>query len=413
MAAIPQPRDWRTDGPPPAPIALALLFVLTPFAALGCASAHPGLVSDDLACAPEDLRSVWWSGEGGFFGQGELLVDGDGSHALVADDFRAASFGLADGVRAEASRSRLDLADVAGLRVAMPRLEVDALGRNDLAGATDVFAIGTEGPLASIPWVVSRAEGGYTTVLARVGQTNDHVTLLERATRGAESERVFLRRVRVSEPSDEQRHEITSDVSLGASWGPAPLFLVDEAREVAFLVHSSEDAGAVEVLRVSLSTGERRAAHITLAEPAAVLGRSLLGAPETAVLDVALSDDGATLFATTRDGRLRELDAESLEEIGAPRASTLVVANPETYLPTLRSPLAISPHGAWLAQLDAEGRVAISPRAGGAAVSLTSVTSVTVTSEGARTPNAMAVRFLPDGLLVVTDAGVERFRCAE
>lgn len=388
--------------------------LVAPCVALGCASVHPpGVVSDDLACAPEDLRSVWWSGEGGFFGQGELLVGGDGSHVLVADDFRATSFALADGTRSEARSSRLDLADVAGLRVAMPRRVVDALGRHDLAGATDVFAIGTEAPLVSIPWVVSRAEGGYTTVLARVGQASDHVTLLERATRGGESERVFLRRVRVSDPSDEQRHEITADVSLGPSWSPGPLFVVDEAREVAFLAHSSEDARALEVLRVSLVSGERSSARVVLAEPGDVVGRSLLDAPETAVLDVTLSDDGATLFATTRDGRLRELDAESLEEIGAPRASALVVANPETYLPTLRSPVAISPHGAWLARLDAEGRVAISPRAGGGSVSLASVTSVTVTTEGARTPNAMALRFLPDGLLVVTDAGVERFRCAE
>ncbi|MBN8614027.1 MAG: hypothetical protein J0L92_25745 [Deltaproteobacteria bacterium] len=381
----------------------------------GCASAHPSVVSDDLACAPEDLRSAWWSGEGGFYGYGDLLVDRDTTHVLVADDFRAATLRLSDGQRAEARSSRLDLLDVAGLRVAMPRMRVDVSGASDLAGATDVFEIGDETPLVTIPWIAPRDEGAYASVLAHVGQSSDRVTMLERVRSAPTAEeRIFLRHVRVSDPSDEQRVEITSDLSLGESWGPAPWLLVDEAREVAFLVYSSDDeAPSVRILRVALATGVRTASSIVLTEAAPVLGRATIGAPEASVLDATISDEGSTLFLTTRDGALRELDADTLDEIGAPRSSVLVVANPDTYLPTLRSPVALSPHGAWIAQLDAQGHVAIAPRLGGEMITLPSSAPALDVTDGARGPNAMLVRFLPDGLLVITDAGVERFRCAE
>ena len=383
-------------------------------ALVGCASAHPSVVSDDLACAPEDLRSAWWSGEGGFYGYGDLLVDRDTTHVLVADDFRAATLRLSDGQRAEARSSRLDLLDVAGLRVAMPRMRVDASGASDLAGATDVFEIGNETPLTTIPWISPRDEGAYASVLAHVGQSSDRVTMLERVRSAPTAEeRIFLRRVRVSDPSDEQRVEITSDLSLGESWGPAPWLLVDETREVAFVVYSSDEARSVRILRVALATGARTASSLALTEAAPVLGRATIGAPEASVLDATISDEGSTLFLTTRDGALRELDADTLEEIGAPRSSGLVVANPDTYLPTLRSPVAVSPHGAWIAQLDAQGHVAIAPRAGGATITLPSSAPALEVTDGARGPNAMLVRFLPDGLLVITDAGVERFRCAE
>lgn len=380
----------------------------------GCASAHPSFVSEDLACAPEDLRSMWWSGEGGFYGQGDVVVDHDASHVLVADDFRAATLRLSDGERAEARVSRLDLVDVAGLRIAMPRMRVDSSGASDLAGATDVFAIGTEAPLASIPWIVSRDLGSYTTVLTRIGQSSDRITLLERVIRApGETEQVFLRRVRISDATEEQRVEITTDVSLGESWGPAPSMLVDESRAIVFLAYTSEEARAVRVLRVELASGSRTSRTITLGDAASILGHATIGAPETALLDATLADDAATLFVTTRDGALRELDADTLDEIGAPRASTIVVANPDTYLPTLRSPIAVSSHGTWLAQLDAEGHVAIAPRAGGAAITLPSSAPEVELTDGSRGPNAMLVRFLDDGLVVITDGGVERFRCPE
>lgn len=377
----------------------------------GCASAQPSFVADDLACAPEELRSAWWS-DGGFFGYGDLVLDGDASHVLVADDFRAATLRLVDGERAEARVSRLDLEDVAGLRIAMPRLVPDPSGALDLAGATDVFVIGDEAPIASIPWVVPRSEGAYVTVLSRVGQSSDRVTLLERVSAPTgETERVFLRRVRVSDPSDEQRITLTDVVSLGESWRPSPSLLVDETREVAYLAYSSEDAGTVHVVRAALASGGIADTRIVLDEAAPVLGRATIGAPETALIDAVLTNDGASLLLTTRDGALRELDAETLEEIGAPRASTLVVANPDTYLPTLRSPVAISPRGRWLAQLDREGRVVIAPREGGASITLASEAPVVVESDGSTGPNAMLLRFLDDGLLVITDAGVERYRC--
>ncbi len=381
---------------------------------LGCASAHPSFVSGDLACAPEDLRSAWWS-EGGFFGQGELLVDADASHVLVADDFRAATLRLADGERAEARASRLDLVDVAGVRIAMPRMRADASGAVDLAGATDVFAIGEDAPLASIPWVMSREGGGYTQVIARVGQTHDRVTLLEHGRSTPEAtERVFVRRTRVSDPSDEQRFELTDDVvGLPQFWGTAPWFLVDAAHDVAFVGYDVDEGHAARLVRVDLATGARVITNLSLGEPSVVHGRATIGAPELALVDVTLTSDGATIFATTRDGAIREIDARSLEEIGAPRSTTLVVANPDTYLPTLRSPIATSPRGSWLAQLDAEGHVVVVPRDGGAAVALASAAPEVMHDDGSRGPNAMLVRFLADGLLVITDAGVERFRCGE
>lgn len=387
----------------------------------GCAGDHPLVTSatGDLACEPEQLRSAWWSdGRGPFYGgNGEIVLNAAGTHVLLEDMFRSQSIRLADGVRSEAAQLTVELTDVAGVRFAMPRMQTDAEGRSDFAGATDVFAIGTPTPLAGIPWIVPRDASGYTQVAAHVAQAGDHAVLVERAVRfGAADAGVWLRSVRVSSPSDEIRVDLASALTTGTGSYESPFsILVDETHGVVFVTLGRQLDAPPSITRVDLASRAVTTTVLTLDPAAPLLGIAHVGEPGTQLLDVALASDGSVLFVTTRDGRLRVIDAATLAEAGAEVPVGVVVANADTYLPSVRSPVAVSAHDELLAMLDEMGRVVIVDAA-------TMAPLATLTSQAPllrdidlmveRGPRPIALRFLDDGLLVVTDTGAERFACA-
>jgi hypothetical protein len=287
-------------------------------------------------------------------------------------------------------------------------MTTDALGRSDSAGLTAVLVIGDATPVASIPWLVAADASGYTEVLAHVGQTSDRATLVERAVVFGGSDRgLWLRSVRVSSPSDEQRVDLSHALEpAGASYESAFAIAVDDARNVVFLSNGPQMA-APRIARVDPATGAIATTSFELGAAAPLVGMAYVGAPGTQLLDVVLSPDGALLYATTRDGVLHTLDAATLDEIGMPRTVGIVVANQETYIPSLRSPVASTAHGTYVASLATDGRVEIVD-----AITHRVRTMLTSASTTMQPPRPMHLRFLSDGLLVLSDSGIERFRCA-
>ena len=383
---------------------------LVALAMAGCAGEHAAIASapTDLACAPDALRSAWWS-EGGviYGGRGELSVVVTSSHLLVADEFRAFTVRLSDGTRSGESMPIGALSDARGVRFATPRMAVDAAGRSDYAGSTDVLSIGMDAPLANVPWIVPRRSDGYSVVLGHAGQTDDHVVLLERAvTFGGPDAGLWLRRVRVSSPADEQR------VDLAALLEPAPPtytfpfgILVDETRGIAFVTTAPQAAPAV-VVRVDPASGATVRRDVAMGDPAPLHGSPAVGEPTTRLLSTWLEGDGEQLYATTRDGLMHTFDASTLDEIAPPRPVGVVVANEDTYLPSLESPVAATAHGALLAYLDTDGDVVIEDVATGEITRIVSAAPV-----GRTTPRPVFLQFVDDGLLLVDDAGVELLRC--
>jgi hypothetical protein len=393
-------------------LSLALLLAIG-----GCGTEHdaPTAVTQDLACEPEQLRSVWWSEAGPFFGggSGEVTLDPSGTHVFIDDMFRSTAVRLSDGTRSAPGTSTLELTDAAGVRVALPRMTTDAQGHNDYAGITDVSAIGTASPLASIPWIVPPDANGYTEVAAHADQTGDRVFLVERAIAYGHADRgLWLRSMSVSTPSDEHRVDLLATLDPSTMvLGPPYTIVVDEPRGIAF-VTNTQQASSPRITRIDPVTGQLVTTTLTVGAPAALVGQATIGAPGTQLLDVALSADGRSLLASTRDGVVHTLDASTLEEIGAPLAVGVVVANADSYLPSVRSPVAATVHGVFVATLAADGRVRIVDTRGGAVRTTLTSTSMPRALDGSPAiPRVMQLRFLDDGLLVVSDGGVERYRC--
>lgn len=383
----------------------------------GCASEHSSAVpaTGELACEPEALRSAWWSdGAGPFYGgTGEIVLDPSGTHVLIEDTFRATSVRLSDGVRSEGSVPTVELAEVRGIRFATPRMATDAAGRSDYAGATDVLAIGDPTPLATIPWIVPRDADGTTQVVAHVGQTSGRAVLVERAFAFGGAERgTWLRSMDLGDLAAEQRVDLAATVApVDLSFEAAFTLVVDEGSGVAF-VSNAPQTSAPRIVRVDPDTGAIATTTLALGAPAPLLGTPFVGEPGTQLLDVALAGDGTTLYATTRDGRLHVLDATTLEALEGARTVGVVVANEDTYLPSLRSPVAATEHGTFVAEVGSDGRIEIvDARTGAVRTTLASVAHPTDVDGHPTFPRAMHLRFLPDGLLVVSDVGVERFRC--
>ena len=110
-------------------------------------------------------------------------------------------------------------------------------------------------------------------------------------------------------------------------------------------------------------------------------------------------------------------DAFTLEPLGAPMPVGVVVANTDTYLPSVESPVATSLRGAFLATLDELGSVVIRDAISHELLA-TLTPPVLLTDEDAAHSagtehglRPMRLRFLSDGLLVISDGAVERFRC--
>jgi len=86
------------------------------------------------------------------------------------------------------------------------------------------------------------------------------------------------------------------------------------------------------------------------------------------------------------------------------------VAHPNTYLPSIQSPVAYSSGGQWLATVDAEGRIALVDLAAGVITDrIEQPFAPTHPEDGPPVP--LAIRFLEDGLLIATTHGVARLGC--
>jgi hypothetical protein len=382
----------------------------------GCVGAHEASAraTMDLACAPDELRSAWWS-EGGPVYVGDIVVSPSGTHLLLDDQFRSASVRLSDGARSDGSRPTVELSDVTGVRFASPRMTVDAEGRHDYAGATDVFAVGTATPLVGVPWIVARDGGGYSQVVANVSQTIDRAIIVERSIRFGEPDGgVWLRAVRFSGTEEARIDLRTATPDRSVSFESPFSIVVDEARDVVFVATGEQVEAAPAITRVDLASEAVTTVHLEVGESAPFIGLAHVGDPGTQLLDVALTSDGARLLVTTRDGRLRMLDAETLA-VSDEASVGVVVANQDTYLPSLRSPVATSAEDGLLAMLDEAGRVVIVDAATMSPVATLDSAAPRTTPDPEHLDDgearAMVLRFLDDGLIVVTDRGIERFRC--
>ncbi|UJR84783.1 hypothetical protein [Sandaracinus amylolyticus] len=130
------------------------------------------------------------------------------------------------------------------------------------------------------------------------------------------------------------------------------------------------------------------------------------------VLGTAISDDERVLAVTGRDGLLRRFDTTTLGMIGEPIEVGMDIANPITYLPSIESPVALSPTGAWLAHVDAEGAIVVRDAASGeVATRLALPFEAREDVAALGPPVAMALRFVDDGLVVAASSGVARFGC--
>lgn len=382
----------------------------------GCAGEHGTVApsTGELACAPEQLRSAWSSadGLGTFYGSaGALTLNAAGTHVLVQDLFRSISVRLSDGAESDGTQPTVQLTDVAGVRFAEQAMTTNAQGQSDYAGATQLFVVGDTTPLASIPWIVPRDAAGYTQVVAHVGQTSDRAVLVERAmVFGGTARGVWLRSIDVASTS-EQRVDLASALEPAGIAFDAPFeLLVDEARGVAFVTNGPQES-APQITRVDPASGTVTSTTLVQGAPAPLVGVAAVGEPGTQLLAAALDGDGATLRVTTRDGVLHTLDATTLDEIGPPEPVGVVVANPDTYLPSLRSPVAATPHGTVVASITTDGHVAVEDSVTGARATLVSGATAHDVDGQPTLPHVIHLRFLPDGLLVVSDAGIERFRC--
>ncbi len=385
----------------------------------GCAWDHepsrsPSPAPSELSCAPEDLEPGWWTEYAGGIYDGEVPVtlNASGTHALVEGAYGAFSVRLADGRTVGGAATAATLDDLAGVRFVEQRRAMDALGRWDFAGATDVLAVGDSAPLAQIPWIVPRDDSGYTQVVGRVGQSMDRALLVERAVLfGGGTRGTWLRSVALGSSHDEWRVDLGRELEPAEGLDPVFGLLLDEATGVAFVTTGPQSVEP-RVTRVDAAAGSVVSRRLVLGSPAPVVGRAVVGEPDTQLLHAALSGDGALLFVTTRDGVLQTLDAGTLEPVEAPRAVGIVVANEDTYIPSLRSPVASTEHGTFVAALASDGHVRIIEASTGATrATLTSVARPVDVEGNPTFPRPMQMRFLLDGLLVVTDAGVERFRC--
>lgn len=390
---------------------LRLLAVLIASVPAGCALQDPPSVAatEGLACHPSALRSAWWS-EGGptlLDSSADVVVNGALTHMLVSDVFRPAALRLSDGTRTGDGTAIAAMEVLAGVRYAEEAISVDAAGRHDLAGATEVLEIGRSVPVASIPWLVPRSDRGYSHVVATVSQTTGRTFLLEQATFfGGEEVGLWLRAIGADRA--EQRIDLTTVVPDGSGY----TLVVDEPRDVIFVLTGEQSDAPPSITRVRLDDGTAETIALELGAPAPILGHAHVE-PAAEILDAAISHDGATLLVSGRDGLLRVLDAETLETTGETVRVVVQAANGDTYLPSLRSPIAFSGDDALVAVVGPEGEVVVLERATWVAVAtLDSLAPVIAgTPDGDVVPSEMALRFLHDGLVVVSDAGVERFSC--
>lgn len=167
--------------------------------------------------------------------------------------------------------------------------------------------------------------------------------------------------------------------------------------------------GALGVARVDLAS-----ARTTLVFPvdpsiiAAIDGPAPhIGGVDPVILAAAVTDDELAIVA--RDGMLRRLDLATLAPIAEPMRVPIFSANWDTYMPSVESPVAYSTGGALLAHVSGETTITIRSTETGEPVATLELPFAARPDGGV--PPPMAMRFVPDGLVVSTSHGVARYGC--
>lgn len=368
----------------------------------------PGPVVGDLACPPSELALAWAREDGtaAFFHPVSLDVAPGDALFLVRSDFGSAAVRARDGEHVVIARG-------GPLDAAWSRsVEVDPGTRE-----VRVRAVATGEVLATLA-AAPAGEGFYGTTRATLTDDGARALVLECDRSGAgDASRTLLRELTIATGA-EVRVELP--LACSASWS-SPSAIVPLPGERAAIVASLRapgpewtDEGAAparSIARVDFASGA-----VVIAEPisdvlAEVHGRPAIGGISFDVLAVAAGGDARALALVGRDGLLRRLDARTLAPIAEPIEVAIHVANPDSYLPSLESPLALSVGGALLAHVDAEGAIVVRDAATGAIGARLEMPFDREAPRSLGPPALMALRFVDDGLIVAGSSGTARFAC--
>jgi len=367
----------------------------------------PAPAREELACAPSELALAWSREDA--FGSAYHPVELDvapGGALFATRSMMVGSVGrMADG--SSVTHLESGAADARWARV----VELDPESR-----VVRVRDVATGEILATLTPSAS-PDGWHATSVAAIAPDGSVAFVVECATDFATSE---ASATLIAHRVGGEERRVALPAACGDPWLQTPM-LVPTADGTSIVVAALREPGArrlddgtpppqLVLARVDVESGETILA--TSGDPtriAPVDGHAHIGTPESpGIVAVALSADGTTLLVAARDGVVRTLDAATLDEIGPPADATLVVANPDTYLPSVESPVAISPGAGWIAYVG-EDRSVVVRDAAGVASAILALPFDDRDGDGGGAP--MAIRFVRDGLLVASDRGVARFAC--
>jgi hypothetical protein len=207
------------------------------------------------------------------------------------------------------------------------------------------------------------------------------------------------------------------EIECEPHWTPSPSpILLEDTVHGTLLVLSADG----EIFKVDPDRGvvQSRAevmgprSGMTIGLPSAV---TPFNAESGGVLSAALSGDGSALVLSGLDGMLHIVDPDTLESRDPGVEIGKVYANGDTYMPSIESPVAISPDGQTLAFLDPMGRVALRRMSdGGEIATLDGPFPGATADPSAGFPGApMAILLSNERVTVSYQAGFASWGCVE
>lgn len=370
----------------------------------------PGVTpaTEELACAPSELALAWSREDpaGGIYAPARISVAPGGALFATRSYFGGTVARAGDG--SLLAHLAVGAFDGAWSRTVEVDAETNVATVRDLASGS---VLATIAPTA-LP------EGWYARSQPAISGDGSTAFVIECAEAPATSERSATL--------------IAHRIGGAEQRVPLPVRCVDSWRGVTSLVSSTDGSWVVlagifepgmldpdgmhppahSIVRVDLASGAVLVA--TPGDPTRVGtidGTAYIPPEPAGVLDIQLSDDAETIAVATRDGFGRRLDADTLEPIGAPFAVTLAIANHDTYMPSVESPLAISSRGSFVAHVG-EGRSLVVRDSSGTALATVALPFADLDGDGLDRGGApMAIRFVHDGFVVATDRGAVRYAC--
>jgi hypothetical protein len=363
----------------------------------------------ELACDPEEIELAWVDEEAEqTYGGVSLALDP--RLGLIAR--RDRSFG------GELRRAQDGLA----LGRVSPGGALDAAWARTVivdAGAREAIVRDTStGARVAVVAASALDEGWFGGLDAQLSADGSRVLLLEcLRSPSTEAGRAIVRSVDVADPSSEVRVELEHVCGLEWVW---PSRLLPLATRDAVLVaglrrpgpsfEGGEPAPAPGVALVDLDARIAREVDVGVGEAIEPRGGSLSTAYTGTLLSAALSPDERELAIAGWDGRLHRLDTATLAPIAEPFDVGVAIANPETFLPSVESPIAHA--GRWLAHADGEGRIVLRDVASGRTARTFELPfdASAPSFEGDRSA-AMAITFTSDGFVVAWSSAMARYAC--